>query len=330
MPIAFFTRFAGATISCVVFLSIFGCQQVSLETKNISEIAHHNFDGAYISYFLPRAELPVNVTFDGKTTGLLSLSAGPISIVPDFSRHYHIVYNHADLSTDEISVTTDANGLLKEVSSKTTDQSVQLVQQVNAILSQVGALEKAAQIQTVAPSETPKAAPIPDCPDDLKTVVNVDLTYLKKPQQIRQWSAVCEVKISAKIDLVDDLQARGFPTESQIASKQPTCDQVVCFRIFGAFRIHISAALYRKGSKEPIRVAGRELATSTDVEVLAPMPSPTGFIRFKRRNFVSNSTTASFTNGMLTGFKSSDPSETVGFLALPLELLKTVTILVTL
>jgi hypothetical protein len=154
---------------------------VSLETKDISAISPTGFDGAYVSYFLPRGELPITVSFDGKTTGMLSLSAGPISIVPDFSRHYHVVYNHADLSTDEISITTEANGLLKEVSSKTTDQTVQLVQQVNAILSQVGALEKAARVETLTPGETPKIA-VPDCPDDMKTVVTVDLTYLRKPQ----------------------------------------------------------------------------------------------------------------------------------------------------
>jgi len=66
----------------------------------------------------------------------------------------------------------------------------------------------------------------------------------------------------------------------------------------------------------------------TEFETVAPRPELVGFLRFNRRAFVQNKTTATFTNGVLTGLSSTDPSSIVGFIMLPTELLKSVTFLV--
>jgi hypothetical protein len=56
--------------------------------------------------------------------------------------------------------------------------------------------------------------------------------------------------------------------------------------------------------------------------ITAPHSTELGFVHFNRRRFVTNSTTLTFTNGMVSKFTAKDPSELVGFLSLPAELLK--------
>lgn len=313
-------------ICCVLSLALAGagCGGTVLETKQLADISRSNFDGAYISYFLPRGEIPVTVSFEGKEKKILSLSYDPTpKIVPDFSRHYHVVYNHAPLSTDNISIQTDSNGLLKEVSSTTTDQSVDLVKGVNSVLTQVAALQKAIETEKLSP-----VVSLPVCTENLKTVVKVDLTYMLKPERVEQWSSTCKIVMKVDIKLVESLEARGFPKGEEI-SGPPNCTNVVCFRILGAYRVNIEARLYSKDGKTPIEaVGGGPVVATAEIEAVAPMPAPLGFVRFNRRSFVENMTTATFTNGMLTGFKAKDPSELVGFLTLPTEVLKTTTLLI--
>ena len=301
-----------------------GCGGTVLETKQLADISRSNFDGAYISYFLPRGEIPVTVSFDGEKTKILSLSYDQTpKIVPDFRQHYHIVYQHALLSTDSISIQTDRNGLLKEVSSTTTDQSVDLVKNVNAVLTQVAALDKAIETKDLS-----AGVPASTCKENLKTVVKIDLTYGLKPAREEQWSSTCKIVMQIDIKPVERLEARGFPRAEQI-SGPPTCTDVVCFRVAGAFQVKIVAKLTQGDGKTPIEAAGGGAVVAVaDIEAVAPMQAPLGFVRFNRRNFVENTTTATFADGMFVGLKAKDPSELVGFFALPVEVLKTTTLLV--
>jgi hypothetical protein len=108
----------------------------------------------------------------------------------------------------------------------------------------------------------------------------------------------------------------GFPNlgdESIIT--EDFCNHAVCFRLTGGYQIVSKATLV--GPDGPIYSV-----TSTQ-QILAPRQDAIGFVRFKRRLFVTNTTTISFQNGMIWQFKSSDPSEMVGFFALPGTLLQT-------
>jgi hypothetical protein len=59
--------------------------------------------------------------------------------------------------------------------------------------------------------------------------------------------------------------------------------------------------------------------------VLAPSQA-IGFVRFNRRAFVINKTFITFgSNGLVNEFYASNPSEVVGFIQVPTELMKGVT-----
>jgi hypothetical protein len=319
-----FSQLPAVALASVLLLT--GCG-VSLTTDDILNIEAESFDGAYVSYFLPRGELSVVVGYD-KKTGLLSLQHDDkAKIVPDLSQNYHLVYKHHGLSNDSINIQTDTNGIIKELSSTTADQSVELVKSVNQVLTQVGSLQEAtAKILTVTPPTELPNEQVP-CSHDLRANLNIDITYMKWVKDDRQWSSKCSVEVKADIKLIDSLPMKGFPNKDRSLSNF-SCRDVVCFRLFGGYRVEVRATLYVDG--KVAKINGDEVVAKSVIETLAPVPDMMGFIRFKRRAFVKNTTTATFTGGMLTGFKSEDPSEIIGFLNLPTEILKTTTLLITL
>ena len=328
-----------------------GCNGPVLEEKKLLEINPSAFDGGFISYFLPRGELTAKASFTVKNKQL-SLSIEPLKSVPDFSQHYHLVYNHKGLSTDEIDVQTE-NGLLKSVSSKSTDQSLQLVQGLTGILEQVKATKAA--ISAVAENsfiEGPKKTTIDKCIEDLAVTKVVDITNRKLvTEKNENFSTTCQIVLEITTSSSDQrstteaikslkpedyLDARFYPHEDEITGK-PSCEGMVCFRLPGAYIAHVRACL-ADIEGNPLKASqvkdhkinnDASICAESDVEFLAPMKYPRGFIRFDRRAFVDNSVTATFTNGMLTGMKARDPSELVGFLSVPVAVLKQFTVLVT-
>lgn len=76
------------------------------------------------------------------------------------------------------------------------------------------------------------------------------------------------------------------------------------------------------------RADGKTLKGEDSVSLVAPDATSAGVLYFNRRAFVSNSTTASFTNGMLTKITANDPSAIVGALQLSTDVLKSLTVLV--
>jgi hypothetical protein len=72
---------------------------------------------------------------------------------------------------------------------------------------------------------------------------------------------------------------------------------------------------------------GHVMTVTSTQQLLAPQADAMGFVRFNRRAFVTNATFIAFSNGMISEFRSSDPSEAVGFFTLPISLLATAAII---
>ncbi len=82
------------------------------------------------------------------------------------------------------------------------------------------------------------------------------------------------------------------------------------------------------GTKDTEGVLKEIANVATTAHVWAPSNDPLGVLFFWRKQFVKNSTTATFDSGMLTGLKVENPSQIAGFLSIPLEILKAVPILI--
>jgi len=260
------------------------------------------------------------------------------------------VYNHGAFSTDDVNVQTE-NGLLKLVSSKSTDQSLQVVEGLTGILQQFKATRTALEAANVLATEEKAVSSLKDCTQGLAytkivDVTNRELVWEKNENFDTQCQLLLEIKTSendrrptstviSNLGPVNSLDARIFPESHEITG-EPSCEKAVCFRLAGAFKAYVRACVVKIG-KTPLKarqikdgkVGKHRVCAEGYVEFLAPVKYPQGFIRFNRRAFVENSVSATFTNGMLTGFSAKDPSELVGFLAVPVSVMKQFTVLVT-
>lgn len=275
------------------------------------------FDGVFMSYYLPRAELPVKISFDPKKSNRLTLThpAAP-TVVPDTRTALRVAYRHHDLSTDNVTIEVKPNGLLANVSSTTNDETLAVAKAVTSILSEVSSFREAAAKPNLTAEVRTTVAP---CAAASKSVV-LDLTY-KRSQETTLKGGGCEISIRFEIEPDSVLLAGAYAAPEPNPNGVRTCpNDAVCFRTAAAMRVRAKVKL-RHGNQ-----------TFTDVKnigpMMAPVADPTGVLYFKRRAFVENSVSATFTDGTLTKITTKDPSTLAAALALPAEILKSLTILV--
>lgn len=288
-------------------------------------------DGATLSYFLPQGITTVTAAYTADTRLLVITVEPQIRAVPDFAFPLSLAYSHNALSSDEVDVLIK-NGLLTSVSSKTEDKTVEALQGVNLLLQQIAAVQAAlAPPPETSPSAAAAAVPtlavgVPDAKPctNLKTSMTVNVTYQRADEPVvQQASAGCRLFLHVTVSQIGvPLDVGAYPDPGE-TSENTVCRQAVCFRLAGGFRLDVVASV----SPIPAGLDGA-LTQKSSVELLAPLADRGGFVRFNRRAFVANSTTIAFDNGMLSQFKSTDPSEIVGFLKLPLEILKAVPLVV--
>ncbi|WP_322514219.1 hypothetical protein SR870_14335 [Rhodopseudomonas palustris] len=344
---AFTAVFSGACAGCVGGQVVEGSNSAPLDEA---------FDGAYMAYFLPRGELTATASYDPQSE-TITLSSTP-KILPDLKHRESVLYRHSDMSNDEVTIEIDPNGLLKSVSTTTTDQTKEIVKAVAEVAQQFSTLQREVQKgqfstfleAPLGSKETPPLPPPPNCP---KAAVQAtfDLTYGSagdhhkptKPLTLKATPAVgdsrpekekssetCELSISitdvnigkkGAIPTQVSLPAAAYPATALYYQDQPRIcpTNAVCFRTATGRELKISASLTRPRAKT--------LPAETVETVVAPGPHQ-GVLYFNRRAFVSNSTTASFTNGMLTKLVAKDPSAALGALQLSTEVLKSFTVLV--
>lgn len=330
-------------------------------------------DGAIIAYYYPKAIWKLTASFD-KATGTVSLKAdGKPTILPDTDGPINwLSYSHAALSDDNITVQVD-NSMLSLVSSKSSDQTVKVVEAANALLTQVGTTRQALEkISFAAPVDKGKGdAELSlwekaGCTGNLSSEVVLDLTHIGKPaKQVELlWGPYCslDVRISVKRLGVATYKAADV-SESIVQSSQHLedlqgiCARAVCFRpsqvvqvtatvtlntildlgkdgnptldkenrpvIVAAHPVTVPKAQARTQAQVPLRLS-QEFYPLT-VPVASRIPA---FVEFGRRAFVENQTSLAFKEGVVSEFKSTDPSIVANALTLTSDLLKTVVLTV--
>jgi hypothetical protein len=324
-----------------VALVLAGCQGVVVETAGDQTPADGGF---FLPYYFARGELGFTASYAMATRTLTLVADSQIKVVPDFDQKYALRYSHAGMSSDQIEMQIE-NGLLKSVSSTSQDQTVAVAQATNAILSQLVALQKAQDEAAKEDSSGRKAGRVLQGPDagsrtakaadqDINAICGgVDLVTSRVANVTYQTGHGghvvtksspngCKIAIGFEFSPVTRSWTEADRTARSTDDVRQVCGRSVCFRATGEFRITATATL-----KGPDGGPLGEPVAAT-IELLAPIASRIGYVAFTRRAFVTNTTTVTFTNGMITGFKSTDPSELVGFLSLPKELIGSVTLMV--
>jgi hypothetical protein len=226
---------------------------------------------------------------------------------------YQLIYNHSGISLDDITIQLNA-GLVTSITTTTTDETVPIIQGVTNLLSQVSATQAAiakAEKLAVAPSVTPPCA-------DMQVTYVRNITHDDgKPFLTQPGTAGCTVRFTVNQVLISRLPlgVSGFaaPDETGVPVVD-VCrnDYVFCFRLGSIYRIEVSAVIVNGKSTIGAPVS---LPSFT---VAAPDASMLGFVRFNRRAFVANKTAVGFDGtGLLSSFAATNPSEVLGFIALP-------------
>jgi hypothetical protein len=224
---------------------------------------------------------------------------------------------------------------LKQISTTTTDQTQEITKQIGAVAKEFGAFRAAIPATTlIAPldKEAPKPPEAPKC-SNMNVETTIDLTYGSRGanhQPKRSFIGVhCSLHITVQAEPHTPLEVLSYSAvanQGEVEQK-PCRTGAICFRAAGGYSAAITA---RVEKKEAVRKSPgqQEIRGEDTISIVAPMLGRVGVLYFNRRAFVSNSTTASFTNGMLTKLTTKDPSAIVGALQLPTEILKSLTILV--
>jgi hypothetical protein len=313
-------------------LALAACATPVLENRQLSDLDKEGFTGGYMSYFLPKGVATVTASFDN-TKKELNLEIGKAEILPDFSKHYHVAYNPSEVTSDTIVIETTKDGLLKSLSSKPVSQVVSIAEEINNVLKQFSATAKpdrkaaTAIVQQNASGATDKSVPkdqTPPCGGPLKAVAYLDITNSGgKTESAESANAECVLQLDVRVDkIVNRLDSRIY-TKPGEALGLSDCERVVCYRVMGGFIISADARVVLQGKVKKV-----ETSVSGKHEIAAPVLGQIGYIRFDRKLFGTNDITATFESGVLTKLDAVHAGQISGFLKLPVELLKTVPIIV--
>ncbi|MGT2438155.1 hypothetical protein ACU4GH_22605 [Bradyrhizobium betae] len=308
-------RFSSAIAGIGLSFLLAGCG-TSLWTVAKDDYVPDEYDGALMSYALAKGEVSVSAEFTGNK---LTLSSdGKVTATPDYNEMYRLAYTHHSLSDDEIDITLE-NGLVKSLTSTTEDKSVAVVQGVTALLTQVASTKAdLLKINTLLP-EKKAEEPKPIC-TDFKAVFRKDITNDRSmggPNYTQIGDPDCKIEFTVTSTIKSRrFEVAGFTAKpATVDDLSSFCRRAFCFRKAAVYQVTATAKLYKAGVYRDIT------AGPLTFEVLAPTRD-LAYVRFDRRAFVQNKTSVTFTNGVLTGFSAKNPSEVVGALRLPTELLK--------
>jgi hypothetical protein len=306
-----------ALLCAVLSISLTGCG-AAVWTETASGPPRGDIDGAVLTYALASGTL--NIVADLKSNELTLSADQKVTAKPDPANVYSLVYNHSSISEDDINIQMDT-GMVKSIATTTTDKSVQIVQNVTSLLSQISATQTAIQKAAAPKFIEEKPATTQTCADMQSTYVknithNTGQSYITKPG-----SADCII-----VFRVDERPASrklfgvvGFPRSGDSEMTVPDiCDQTYafCFRLGGLYEIRVRAyAAKRVGTKLTAVTKEVRLPPFT---VAAPVAGRLGYVRFDRRAFVSNKAGITFDSaGLVSGFSATNPSEVLGFITLP-------------
>jgi len=298
-----------ASIACGLLTGLLAACGPVIQTADIGERLPEHLDGALVSYAFARTEMTVSASY--KSGGALTIGQPTLTGYPDLNHVHTLVYQHGALSIDTPDI--KLNGvLLSQVSAQTNNQTQAAITAASSVLTQVAAAQVAlAGAAAAAPRAAPAAAAKPTCGSDLQVSRIVDVTYGKvKHLNVQQGASDCSIDLQVRTQLVKIFGVAGYPKGGDESLTEDYCNQAVCFRLTGGYKITIDATLLAGGQRVP-GMGKQEVV----LQVLAANPTAIGFVHFNRRAFSLNSTQISFTSdGLISEFTATDPSEVVGFL----------------
>jgi hypothetical protein len=340
-------RLLSAIFLVIVSFILVTCAPVV--TADIEGVDYSNFDGVSVSYFLPKGEISATAAYDPQTDSIkITRDAAP-TVTADLKVGSQVaIYRHSQISKDLVTIATDTNGLLSLISTDTADQTTAIATAIGQIGTSYSGLKSALESTAAKPQLVTPADQSPSklCPS-MTIQATAKLTYLHDdaPKHLTYKGgagagaeATCSLYISFLVKASNDA-ITGHAYSGPINERVGKCRQsAICFRAAGGFTVIVVAALFKTTSAaatDESRIASCKRQDPT-VAICMTLETPTvvapiqevGVLYFNRRPFVENAVSASFTSGMLTKLIVTDPSVIATALDFPVEVLKSLGILV--
>ena len=303
-----------------------GCQTIWVDSGKVSEGTPGERIGAF--YALPKGLVSLRVVKDidkelpvaGKP---YLLNADPPRLIPDPLHYYRVGAAFSAFSEDEITVTTTKEGLLTAVNTKSTDQSLAIVNKLiefateaakagagMRMMTGVGTLNANVAVKTLAQEELD--------PTDCEAIARfAELAGSRIGRGGPIGITVKRPSFDAALASTGSLET-VCSGKAGLAPKVPArCDRGVCFRPLVPYTITACMS----GAQVPCPVADRG-----ELTVLLPNDAPLVSVEIVRRPFVESTANYTFDNttGIVTSSLVKKPSEVVGFLSIPIAVLKAI------
>lgn len=284
-----FSRFATA-IAVVASLFTIGCASPLLTSIKVDvpakdeDLAKYNFNGAY--YFLPRGFIDITISRD--KVGNNSMTVSDVTFVPNSEHLYRIEYKSSIFSTDKVIIQTTSTGLLLSVATTTTDESGALVKKVVELATEAA---KAAFGILFTPAE--------EGPKQFTIKLTIDPTDDDHTKLVNK--ALKSKNLTFTVD----------PLSKNLLDEHKTkCLSGICYRPAIPYMLSLNDNDFNV-------VVAQTL-------VLLPNNAIIASIDVSRRTFITNKTTITFLNGMLTKLELDKPSEALAFMGIPIDAVKAI------
>lgn len=267
------------------------------------------------------------VTLKNNATKVKGLSAiaKEGAILPDPDATFLIDYRHEIQSDDTVEISAP-DRLLTLVETKSKDRTSDIVAKVGgaaadlAVFGSTGGFGNVLSLEGLNERKAlPNGKPVHPCAaeQDYTATATIDpanpsLSFKSLREAMRARTNLNCLTLTVVDGNGKELFNSEKPRDVSLASvaAPEKCSTGICYRTRGA-------VFYRLSHKHSA-VAG------TFGMLNAPQIGPIGVIDFKRRAFVETSVRAEFSKGMLTTVKYSDPSELLGLIGIPVNIVETI------
>lgn len=259
-----------------------------------------------IAYCLPKGLIHIQLK-ETTTSGVYELTVEP-KIVPDETKLYKLKYLPNSWADDTIDITVGDNGLLKSVATTTVDRTVDIIQKLTEIAKELA--KAVTPIKGVRPEEV-KFKAVLDVLIDPDEPIDGNITKVLGAAGIQLTIDPPPAK-DADGKLTDTQGSpEASPGEPAAASKPPR------------------ASIYYRPLKQYKVTFTNTGATAakfirTEVIYLPNKKEDPLTLDITRAPFVSKQSTLTFTDGMLTRYQITKPSEVLAGLEIPLKVIKTI------
>lgn len=279
----------------------------------------------------------------------LSSAAAKGAVLADPEATYRIDYDHAPGSSDTVEISTSEDGLLSSVSTTTRDDSATVAASIFEVAGQGAAFFATGGISAAVRGLSPAdrfamaASADPEAPKadllacekqaDFSASFLIDpLDPVKVYEGLRDLSrnltavdgkpgpdCIEVVLRDEKLNVLYDSRIskanvppdlKDYRDARKAWSSIGECEKGICYRRLGTLFLEVRHKVWPN--------------LSGIILMRIPQAGDVGYIDFQRRAFVENTAEATFTKGMLTKLKYTDPSEVTGLVSIPVNALKAI------